>query len=48
MKSHLCDPPGVRRVWPVPDQEPVDTSVMTKTVRAYWITDEMVEELEEG
>lgn len=37
-------PPGMVRVWPVPDQEPVDFTY-SKAVRAYWITDELIEEL---
>lgn len=47
MKRHLCDPPGLRKIYPLPDQEPVDTSYLTRTLRASWITDADVRELEE-
>ncbi|WP_432118505.1 hypothetical protein [Streptomyces sp. bgisy032] len=37
-------PDDVHPVWPAPDLEPVDTAVLTRTVRAAWITDDLIEE----
>lgn len=47
MTSHPCDPPGIRKVWPMPDQEPVEFPAV-RAVRADWITDDMVKDLEAG
>lgn len=41
-------PDGFRRVFPLPDQEDVEFPY-TKSIRASWITDELIEQLlEEG
>ena len=37
-------PEGYRRIYPLPDQEPVDFPY-TRSVRASWITDELIAEL---
>lgn len=47
MTRQLCDPPNVRRVFPVPDTEPTDTEILRPYLRAAWITDSLVRELEE-
>lgn len=44
----LGDPEGHVRVWPLPDQEPVEFPY-SKSVRASWITEELIRQLlEEG
>ncbi|QDH92137.1 hypothetical protein PP629_gp32 [Streptomyces phage Dubu] len=47
MAYELIDESQFRRVWPLPDQEPVDVSALTPAVRSSWITDAMVRQLEE-
>lgn len=40
-------PPGMVRVWPVPDEEPVDTAALSPAVRAAWITPDLIADLED-
>lgn len=47
MNRYLGDPPGARKVYPLPDMEPVEFPAV-RAVRADWITDDMVRELEAG
>ncbi|WP_330478659.1 hypothetical protein OG301_26640 [Streptomyces platensis] len=47
MAYELIDESQYRRVWPVPDQEPVDTTALTPAVRSTWITNDMVRQLQE-
>jgi hypothetical protein len=39
-------PDDFRPVRPLPDQEPVDVSALTPSVRAAWITPDLIEELD--
>ena len=45
MAYELLDEKQFRRVWPMPDTEPVDTAPLTPALRAPWITDELVKEM---
>lgn len=44
----IGDPPNTRQVRALPDDDPVDITYLTPCLRAAWITDDMVRELEES
>ena len=45
--TDLSIPAGYRRVYAVPDTEPVETEFLSRSLRADWITDDLVRRLEE-
>lgn len=45
MAYEVLDESTFRRVWPLPDQEPIDVSALTPAVRSPWVTDALIQEL---